>query len=96
MALSFNLTNSVKSSGKSDGNYDQLNDNKIAKSIIDILFKATENIVKNDNEMNGFTKSLTLSSLPGVRNGSKNSINKMSKVELKNLLDDIQNQLRFR
>lgn len=91
MPLNFGLTtNSNKSTTTSS------NDKVVAKNIIDILFAATEVVVKNDHEINAFTKSLTLSALPGVRNGSKNSVSKMNSLSIKKLLDDIQNQLNLR
>ncbi len=72
------------------------NDPEIAKNIIDILFTSINENLKNDKKTNAFMKGIILSQLPGIRDGSKNFINDMSHVNIKKLLDDIQNQLRNR
>lgn len=72
------------------------NDAIIAKNIVDILFVFIDENIRNDKKMTGFTKSLILSQLPGIRNGSRDYINDMSSSNIKKLLDDIQNQLKNR
>lgn len=72
------------------------NDPEVAKNIIDILFASINENLKNDKKMNAFMKGIISSQLPGIRDGSKNFINDMSNVNIKKLLDDIQNQLRNR
>ena len=72
------------------------NDPEVAKNIIDILFASINENLKNDKKMNAFMKGIISSQLPGIRDGSKNFINDMSNVNIKRLLDDIQNQLRNR
>lgn len=74
----------------------QNNDAIIAKNVIDILFTSTIENLKNDKKMNAFMKGIISSQLPGIRDGSKNFINDMSNVNIKKLLDDIQNQIRNR
>lgn len=65
----------------------------IAKNIINILFTFINNNIKNDKKMSGFTKSLILSQLPGIKSGSKEQLNEMNSFEIKQLLNDIQNQI---
>lgn len=72
------------------------NDPEVAKNIIDILFASINENLKNDKKMNAFMKGIISSQLPGIRDGSKNFINDMSSMNIKKLLDDIQNQLRNR
>lgn len=74
----------------------QNNDSIVAKNVIDILFTSTIENLKNDKKMNAFMKGIISSQLPGIRDGSKNFINDMSNVNIKRLLDDIQNQLNNR
>lgn len=69
------------------------NDPEIAKNIIDILFTSINENLKNDRKMNAFLKGIISNSLPGIRNGSKNFVNDMSDLNIKKLLNDIQNQL---
>jgi len=71
------------------------NDATIAKNIVDILFVFIDGNIRNDTKMTGFTKGLILSQLPGIRNGSRDYID-TSTVNMKKLLDDIQNQLKNR
>jgi len=72
------------------------NDVEIAKNIIDILFASTNENLKNDKKMNVFMKGMLSNSLPGIRDGSKNFVNDMNSVNIKKLLNDIQNQLNNR
>ena len=74
----------------------QNHDSVIAKNIIDILFNATSENLKNDKKMTLFMKKLISNQLPGIRDGSKDFINDMSSSNIKKLLDDIQNQLNSR
>jgi len=74
----------------------QNNDVAIAKNIIDILFASTNENLKNDKKMNAFMKGMLSNSLPGIRDGSKNFVNDMNFVNIKKLLNDIQNQLNNR
>lgn len=74
----------------------QNNDAIVAKNIVDILFVFIDSNIRNDTKITGFTKGLILSQLPGIRNGSRDYINDMSSVNIKKLLDDIQNQLNNR
>ena len=74
----------------------QNNDAIVAKNIVDILFVFIDSNIRNDTKITGFTKGLILSQLPGIRNGSRDYINDMSSINIRKLLDDIQNQLRNR
>lgn len=80
---------------KSNVSVNRNNDSVIAKNIIDVLFVFIDSNIRNDGEMNGFTKGLILSQLPGIRKGSKDYVDKSS-VNMKKLLDDIQNHLENR
>lgn len=81
---------------KSTISINQNNDSVIAKNIIDILFTSINENLKNDRKMNAFLKEMISSQLPNIRDGSKNFINDMSNVNIRKLLDDIQNQLKNR
>ena len=72
------------------------NDSEVAKNIIDILFASINENLKNDKKMNAFMKGMISNSLPGIRDGSKNFVNDMSSVNIKKLLNDIQDQLNNR
>jgi len=74
----------------------QNNDAIVAKNIINILFVFIDSNIRNDKKMTGFTKGLILSQLPGIRNGSRDYINDMSSFNIKNLLNDIEDQLKNR
>lgn len=74
----------------------QNNDAIVAKNIVDILFVFIDGNIRNDKKMTGFTKGLVLSQLPGIRNSSRDYINDIISVDIRKLLDDIQNQLKSR
>ncbi len=71
-------------------------DSHIAKNIIDVLFTFIDDNIRNDKKMNAFTKSLILSQLPSIRNGSKSYVDNMSNVKIEKLLNNVQHELSVR